>query len=63
MSSSRLQGRGTLGYVAVVACLAAVRCQGVTGQTVSFQNGVDGYTGTFDRRISDREGDEANGVD
>ena len=29
--------------------------------TISFQNGVDGYTGTFDRRIGERFDDEIDG--
>lgn len=31
--------------------------------SVSFQNGVNGYTSTFDRRISSRDGDESDGAD
>jgi hypothetical protein len=31
--------------------------------STSFQQGANGYTGTFDRRISDRPADETNGID
>jgi len=47
--------RGALAW-AGAALLPAYGALGVT-ETVSFQNGVNGYTGTFDRAISDRGGE------
>ncbi len=49
------------------AALAGGFCMAVAGSvaaqvvTVSFQNGVDGYTGTFDRTISDRDAHNVDG--
>jgi hypothetical protein len=46
---------------ALLVAAAAHTAYAVT-ETVSFQNGVNGYTGTFDRKIDDR-GDAANEFD
>lgn len=50
----------------ILATLIVVFSAGATlavTQSVSFQNGLNGYTGTFDRRISSAATDESNGAD
>ncbi len=42
-------------------CLVLAGIAAAQVVTVSFQNGVDGYSGTFDRLIGERSGDEQNG--
>ena len=42
-------------------CVALAGIAGAEVVTVSFQNGVDGYTGTFDRMISERNEHNLNG--
>src|SRR5262245_7317989 len=49
-----------LGFLFVPLCAGTVFA--ITSTTVSFQNGVNGYTGTFDRKIDERTGtNEING--
>ncbi|MCK4858481.1 MAG: hypothetical protein KAT58_10965, partial [candidate division Zixibacteria bacterium] len=42
-------------------CVALVGIAGAQVVTISFQNGADGYTGTFDRMISERDEHNVNG--
>jgi hypothetical protein len=42
-------------------CVALVGIAGAQAVTISFQNGVNGYTGTFDRMISERNEHNLNG--
>ncbi len=53
-SSLRLALAGSL-------CLAWAGSAAAQVVTVSFQNGVNGYSGTFDRLIGERSGDERDG--
>ena len=48
---------------ALVGCLCVALAGMAAGQvvTTSFQNGIDGYAGAFDRRIGERSGDEQDG--
>lgn len=48
-------------HLAILLSAGSVFAQDVT--TVSFQNGIEGYAGTFDRRISSSAGSESNGAD
>jgi len=43
-------------------CVALVGIAAAQVVTTSFQNGADGYTGTFDRRIGERFDDEVDGI-
>lgn len=43
-------------------CLAGAGLAAAEVVTVSFQNGVNGYNGTFDRRIGERDGDQTDGM-
>ena len=43
-------------------CVALVGIAAAQVVTTSFQNGADGYTGTFDRRIGERFEDEVDGI-
>lgn len=45
-----------LRWTSVLAFIPVNCALGLTTTTVSYQNGVDGYSGTFDRRISDALG-------
>ena len=42
-------------------CVALVGIAGAEVVTISFQNGADGYTGTFDRMISERDDHNVDG--
>jgi hypothetical protein len=42
-------------------CVATVGITAAQVATVSFQNGADGYAGTFDRRVSDKAAEEVDG--
>ncbi len=42
-------------------CLAMIGSVVAEVVTTSFQNGANGYTGTFDRRVTDRAADEVDG--
>jgi len=48
---------------ALVGCVCLILAGGAGAEivTTSFQNGANGYTGTFDRRICDRQADEMDG--
>jgi len=43
-------------------CVVLVGIAAAQVVTTSFQNGADGYTGTFDRRIGERSQDEVDGI-
>jgi len=47
--------------VAGAFCVALAGIAGAEVVTISFQNGVDGYTGTFDRTISERNDHNVDG--
>lgn len=49
--------------LAVGFCVALAGITAAQVVTTSFQNGVDDYTGMFDRRIGERFDDEVNGID
>src|SRR5215467_6424500 len=48
--------------VIVLTLLPASWALGITTSTVSFQNGINGYTGTFDRYINDGTSSAASPV-
>jgi hypothetical protein len=56
--------RSLISYAALagVFCVALVGIAAAQVVTTSFQNGADGYTGTFDRRIGERFEDEVDGI-
>ena len=51
----------TLAVLLLAGGIQSLSAQSVT--TVGFQNGIDGYDGTFDRRISSDPGNESNGAE
>ena len=51
------------GSLGIASLLTGFASHIVRAEVVTFQNGVDGYTGTFDRRISSSTTSDGNGAD
>src|SRR3954463_2022514 len=49
------------GSVGIASLLTAPAAYAAPGDTITFQNGVNGYTGTFDRKIGRTPSNDANG--